>query len=74
MLTIDSIQVINPGSIGQPRDGDPRASYTIIDNNTILLKRIKYPVEKVIEKYEQLKIPDPYYKFLKQLLLTGKMS
>ncbi|ABN69446.1 metallophosphoesterase [Staphylothermus marinus F1] len=73
MLTIDSIQVINPGSIGQPRDGDPRAGYAVVENDTVILKRKKYPVEKIIRRYEELKIPDPYYSFLKQLLLTGKL-
>ncbi|MGV2334911.1 MAG UNVERIFIED_CONTAM: metallophosphoesterase family protein [Planctomycetaceae bacterium] len=30
-LRLDSLQVINPGSVGQPRDGDPRAAYAIIE-------------------------------------------
>ena len=41
--------VINPGSVGQPRDGDPRASYAIIEGRDIQLKRIEYPVEQTVE-------------------------
>lgn len=38
--------IINPGSVGQPRDGDPRAAYTIYDQEaaTIELRRIDYPI------------------------------
>ena len=39
--------IINPGSVGQPRDGDPRASYIILDSDKLTLeyRRIPYPVE-----------------------------
>ena len=39
--------IINPGSVGQPRDGDPRASYAIFDSDELTLKyrRISYPIE-----------------------------
>ena len=32
VLEVDGTLVINPGSLGQPRDGDPRASYAIIED------------------------------------------
>ncbi len=40
--------IINPGSVGQPRDGDPRASYAILDTEelTVEHRRVAYPVEK----------------------------
>jgi predicted phosphodiesterase len=50
--------LINPGSVGQPRDGDPRAAYAIIDDNRVELKRIRYPVEETIERLERLRLPD----------------
>lgn len=43
--------IINPGSVGQPRDGDPRASYAILDFDrkrsdlTLEYRRIPYPIE-----------------------------
>ena len=39
--------IINPGSVGQPRDGDPRASYAILDSDELTLeyRRISYPIE-----------------------------
>jgi len=43
--------IINPGGVGQPRDGDPRASYAILDSDrkrsdlTLEYRRIPYPIE-----------------------------
>jgi diadenosine tetraphosphatase ApaH/serine/threonine PP2A family protein phosphatase len=38
---------VNPGSVGQPRDGDPRAAYAIYDSNqlSLVLKRVAYPID-----------------------------
>lgn len=38
--------IINPGSVGQPRDGDPRAAYAVLDQErgTIELRRVDYPI------------------------------
>jgi diadenosine tetraphosphatase ApaH/serine/threonine PP2A family protein phosphatase len=38
--------IINPGSVGQPRDGDPRAHYAILDTDTqtIFFDRVEYPI------------------------------
>ena len=44
-LTIDERRlIVNPGSVGQPRDGDPRASYILIDTQaaTITWHRVHY--------------------------------
>lgn len=39
--------IINPGSVGQPRDGDPRASYALLDTDamTWAFHRVVYPIE-----------------------------
>jgi diadenosine tetraphosphatase ApaH/serine/threonine PP2A family protein phosphatase len=39
--------LVNVGSVGQPRDGDPRAAFGIYDSNaaTLLMRRVKYPVD-----------------------------
>jgi len=40
--------LINPGSVGQPRDGDPRAAYAILDVDRELIEfhRVQYDIEK----------------------------
>jgi len=45
---IGKTTVLNPGSVGLPRDGDPRASYAIIEDGRIELKRVEYDVEATI--------------------------
>lgn len=47
-LPVNGTTVINPGSVGLNRDGDPRASYAVIDDTGVQLKRIPYPVEETI--------------------------
>ncbi len=37
--------IINPGGVGQPRDGDPRASYAIYDSETKLLRLYRVPYD-----------------------------
>jgi predicted phosphodiesterase len=38
----------NPGSVGQPRDGDCRAAYAILDNGQIELRRVAYDIEETV--------------------------
>lgn len=45
VLPLDGMTVINPGSIGQPRDGDPRAAYAVIENGKVEIRRVKYDID-----------------------------
>lgn len=51
--------MINPGSVGQPRDGDPRASYGILDTDahTFEFHRIAYPIEITQERMRARDLP-----------------
>ncbi len=48
--------IINPGSVGQPRDLDPRASYAILDEdtNSVEFHRLEYDVDAVVEKIHEI--------------------
>lgn len=50
---------INVGSVGQPRDGDPRAAYVVYDmiNNAVELRRIPYDIEKTQRKILDAGLP-----------------
>ena len=52
--------VLNPGSVGQPRDGDPRASFAIVDTNdhTVTHYRLKYNVDSVFNDLKKNGLPD----------------
>ena len=42
--------MINVGSVGQPRDGDPRSCYAILDEDVVRFRRVSYPLDKTIQK------------------------
>lgn len=51
--------IINPGSVGQPRDNDPRASYAILDTDSMTWQhqRVAYPIEVTKEKMQKQRLP-----------------
>lgn len=51
--------IINAGSIGQPRDGDPRACYAIIDDEKVQIVKIPYDIERVQKKMKKALLPSP---------------
>jgi putative phosphoesterase len=56
-LTVEGTLIVNPGSVGQPRDGDPRASYAVIDGDKVELKRIEYPVADTLAVIQASGLP-----------------
>lgn len=52
-LRVNGTTVLNPGSVGLSRDGDPRAAYAIIDGGEIQLKRVVYPLEETVAEMER---------------------
>ncbi len=49
-LRDDEKAIINPGSVGQPRDLDPRASYAILEDDCVRFFRLEYDIEAVVSK------------------------
>ena len=58
-LEPDSKYLVNPGSVGQPRDGDARAAYAIVDmaKRTVTLYRVTYPIEIAQKKILDAGLP-----------------
>jgi diadenosine tetraphosphatase ApaH/serine/threonine PP2A family protein phosphatase len=69
-LRPESKYMLNPGSVGQPRDGDPRAAYAIVDTVTMTadLIRVGYPIETTQAKVIKAGLPD----VLAQRLAVGR--
>lgn len=42
--------MINVGSVGQPRDGNPQASYVILEDSQVEFRRVPYPLDETVEK------------------------
>ncbi|ELY55561.1 metallophosphoesterase family protein [Natronolimnohabitans innermongolicus] len=52
--------VVNPGSVGQPRDGDPRAGYAVADLDALTVEthRVEYDIEAVQAAVAEAGLPD----------------
>jgi diadenosine tetraphosphatase ApaH/serine/threonine PP2A family protein phosphatase len=68
-LNEDELYLLNPGSVGQPRNKDPRSSYFIFDTktNTVSFKLVKYNMASTIRKINDANLPE----FLAKRLLDG---
>jgi predicted phosphodiesterase len=61
--------MINVGSVGQPRDGDRRACYVVLEDDSITFRRVDYPAEVTRDKIYA--IPE-LENFLGDRLLVGR--
>lgn len=59
-LKQNSRYIINPGSVGQPRDGDPRAAYAVWDTEagTVRFNRVEYDISTTQAKMRAAGLPD----------------
>jgi diadenosine tetraphosphatase ApaH/serine/threonine PP2A family protein phosphatase len=59
--------LLNPGSVGQPRDGDPRAAYLLLDLETqhASFRRVEYDVERTQREMREAGLPE---------LLAGRLA
>lgn len=52
--------LLNPGSVGQPRDGDPRAAYLLVElGRRATFHRVEYPVEQTQAEMRERGLPEP---------------
>ncbi|MDP9245103.1 MAG: metallophosphatase family protein [Chloroflexota bacterium] len=56
----DGKVMINPGSVGQPRDGDPRAAFALLDlaAATVDFRRVEYDVKETQRRMRERKLPE----------------
>ena len=66
----DGHYLINPGSVGQPRDGDPRAGFGIYDaaRQSLEIHRTPYPIEQTQARIREAGLPEA----LAQRLAIGR--
>ena len=54
---------LNAGSVGKPKDGDPRACYVVLDTTgevSVEFRRIPYDIQKVAAAIRQSDLPDKF--------------
>lgn len=63
----------NPGSVGQPRDGDWRASYALLDeqNNRAIIRRVNYDVDQIAANMKNNGFDEYYFKNLYKGIRIG---
>ncbi len=71
LRTVGRTTIVNPGSIGQPRHGDPRTSYAIWEDGEISFHRGIYDVSQTIALLEKAPLPGPVITQLSTILRTG---
>jgi protein phosphatase len=68
---IGTRKLVNPGSLGQPKTGDPEACYAVWEDGTVTLKRYTYPVESTVSAILAMPVSPSIQEDLIYLLRTG---
>ena len=55
------VRYFNPGSVGQPRDGDPRAAFAILEDGRITLRRVAYDIDRIADAMRKAGFADRYF-------------
>jgi len=73
MLNIDEGMILNPGSVGQPRDWDPRASYAVLETKSrkIEIRRVFYDVSAFQERLRALEWDKELIQYLSRKEVNG---
>jgi putative phosphoesterase len=67
ILELDGKRLVNPGSVGLPHEGDPRACYAVIADGEPILKRVAYDVERTVADLEACGLPEDVVRSLASL-------
>jgi putative phosphoesterase len=68
---IENSTIVNPGSVGQPKDGDPAAAYAIWEDGKVKLHRVDYPIEATARSYTSTPLKAQDVHALITVLKTG---
>jgi putative phosphoesterase len=55
----------NPGSVGQPRDGDSRAAFAVVTDKEIAVQRVSYDIDETIREMQRAGFPPHFYENLR---------
>jgi len=70
---IKDVTIVNPGSVGQPRDGIPMASYAVWEDGRIEIKRVSYNIEATVKGLRATNMPSKNITILTDILKNGGM-
>ena len=70
---IKGVTVANPGSVGQPRNGIPMASYAVWENGHVEIKRVDYDIEATVKGLQTTDMPSKNIATLTEILRKGDL-
>jgi putative phosphoesterase len=70
-IDLGKMQVVNPGSVGQPRDGDPRCAYAVIENGQVSLRRVAYDIDATLRQMSTAGVDAAAVEIAESVLKTG---
>ena len=73
VLDVNGTLVINPGSVGLQRDGDPRVGYALLEDRKVDFCRVEYPFEDAVRSIEDSPLPDKAKTMLAAVYRTGML-
>ena len=71
MMSLEKRQIVNPGSVGQPKHGVPVACYALWEDGSLSLQSRPYPVGETVEKILSLPVAIEIRRQLAGVLLSG---
>jgi len=71
---VDDITVINPGSVGQPRDGDPRCSYAVLEDGQLHFRRVSYNIDATLKNMRDNGVDEKAVDIAEHMLRSGGMT
>ncbi len=71
VLQVGDKTVINPGSVGQPRDGNPECAYCIIEDGEVSLRRVPYDIDATLQQMQQMGVAPDTIDLAGHFLRTG---
>jgi len=67
--TVNRVRLLNPGPVGRPEDGDPRASYAVLtvarDRLTVRRRRVAYDLRAAVRAIEDAGLPEAFARMLR---------
>ena len=63
--------LINPGSLGMPKDGHPHGSYAVVQDQAVQFRRIVYDPEPMLRRLRRLNLPEHVFEQLARTFRTG---
>lgn len=73
-LDLQGRKLINPGSVGQPRDGDPRAAYAVIENGQVSFRRAAYDIDAAVRQMRTTGLDEDAIAIAEEMLRSGGRS